>query len=415
MHDDLTLLKIVHEQGVVGGMQHFWLYWNTRWTALLWINCWYAQWDYLSPPIVYHLLTLLFMCGSFFRVLQSLEKKFLIRNLSFLERCTYSVICFTGLIAASYSIGDTWFWVNTSAMYGWNLGCMLYALAILLRARKNIDYLVLPLLGLYIGGAGELSAVMLIAISIVLFSGVVRIKQKIELRNILFTGAIIGGFAIAFAGNGHEIRSAALPDIGFLQMFMRGIYFTFKTICFHSPLRIVITVLLLLPLVTLANKQSSITLNWKIFLRREVLPLLLYWFVFVMIHTCIITKLMGDYGPPRAWSDISLLTMLMISWLVISASNYALILFSIKPIMMMVCIALAVLCIQQENVLSKYSTALDERMNVFVKVDRDKQRDTLFFDEIAPVYFLHSADPGFVDNAAWTGLKIPIVIKKRNE
>jgi hypothetical protein len=131
------------------------------------------------------------------------------------DRILKSGLFTAAIIISTFHIGDTWFWVNTSTMYGWNLIALLGAVSISIKPLQNkfIQDSLITFLGLYVGGAAEPAVVCLFVILI----GVLYYKsdRTQEYRNhiINFLIGMSVSFGIALAGDGHSKREAALPDL----------------------------------------------------------------------------------------------------------------------------------------------------------------------------------------------------------
>ncbi len=320
--DDLIMVESVKELGVWGSMIHFYNGWNTRWAAYLLQCSFYQFWSFTSKPIYYNLLTLLFMVSCSYALINSFLKKTINSLISKTETLKFSILFFGGLILTSYHIGDTWFWVSGSTMYGWNLGCGILILSILFNEYKWWQIPILIPLGCFIGGAAEPFAVCFLIASLLFLFRRFKKTTKIPIRLITTLIAIAVSFGIAFAGKGHEVRSELLPSIGILEIILRTIYFSLKIILWHSPLRIIASILLFIPFYKL-GQENKLTPNNNLFpfLKKKVLPIFFLWMEWVFLHCLLITKLMGNYGPPRAWSSISLLTAIFVAYLMFEAGR----------------------------------------------------------------------------------------------
>ena len=207
-------------------------------------------------------------------------------------------------------------------MYGWNLGCGILILSILIDEYKWWQIALLILLGLFIGGAAEPLAVCFLIASLLFLLRVIKQKKTIPIRLIITSISVAISFGIAYEGKGHEVRSELLPSIGILEVILRTIYFSLKIILWHSPLRIIASILLFIPFYKL-GQENKLTLNNNLFLflKKKVLPVFFLWIEWVILHCLLITKLMGNYGPPRAWSSISLLTAIFVAYLMFEAGR----------------------------------------------------------------------------------------------
>lgn len=316
--DDLVMLRGVQAHGIVGATIDHYDSWNTRWMSFFFLHAWMSFWNEDSSPLLYHLFTLgslFFVSDLFLRSLQA--NKGLNTFTSTSDRILKSGLFTAAIIISSFHIGDTWFWVNTSTMYGWNLIVLLGAVSISIKPLRNkfVQDSLITFLGLYVGGAAEPAVVCLFVILIgVLYYKSDRTK---EYRNhiINFLIGMSVSFGIALAGDGHSKREAALPDLSVVDWLIHSGYFSAKIAFIHAPLRIFLVLTLLYPI--FSNNHSTAKLS----VGKGTLYALMAWLFVVVMHTYFITYVMGDYGPPRAWSFISFASVLICAWWLFNYSN----------------------------------------------------------------------------------------------
>ncbi len=320
--DDFIMVNSVKEFGVWGSMNHFYNGWNTRWAAYLLQCSFYQFWTIGSKPFCYNFTTIGFMIFSSFMLIKSSFKKVLEIKIQPLQILKYGILFFGGLIIATYHVDDTWFWVSGSTMYGWNLGCGMLIISFLINDFRWYQILVLILLGLFIGGAAEPFAVCSILAALIIIVNQFKVKRIISSRLIITCLSIIISFGIAFSGNGHAVRSSLLPSLNSFEILLRAGYFSLKLILWHSPIRLFGVILMFIPFYNLGTQHLLKTkLDWKLFRKEKIIPCLLIWIIWLCVHCLLITKLMGNYGPPRAWSSISLLSALLIAYLMLEAGK----------------------------------------------------------------------------------------------
>lgn len=304
--DDLVMLRSVQQEGIIKATQLQWESWNTRWTSFLLLHSWMRCWNEGSSPFLYHIFTLICLYLSCFRLVCGMQRRQL------LDDGKSNAYFFSGLIAAAlltatYHPGDTWFWVNTSTMYGWNLIVIITALSLCMApcTSRLLQWALMAICGLFTGGAAEpavASLLLLIPVFIVLKHPITR-----NIRNelVVFLLFLLLGFAVSLAGEGHSRRSDALPTVDGMDYLLRSTYFSAKLLLYHTPIRLLLAVLILIPLVRETPERKIEYLSDR---------LLLYvgfgWLLTIALHGFFITWIMGDYGPARAWSFISLATVI---------------------------------------------------------------------------------------------------------
>jgi hypothetical protein len=316
--DDLVMLRGVQAHGIVGATIDHYDSWNTRWMSFFFLHTWMSFWTEDSSPLLYHLFTLgslFFVSDLFLRSLQA--KNGLNAYTSTSDRILKSGLFTAAIIISSFHIGDTWFWVNTSTMYGWNLIALLGAVSISIKPLQNkfIQDSLITFLGLYVGGAAEPAVVCLFVILIgVLYNKSDRTQEyRNHILNFLIGMSV--SFGIALAGDGHSKREAALPDLSVVDWFIHSGYFSAKIACIHAPLRIFLVLTLLYPIFSNNNNTAKLSVG------KGTVYALMAWLFVVVLHTYFITFVMGDYGPPRAWSFISFVSVLICAWWLYNYAN----------------------------------------------------------------------------------------------
>lgn len=305
--DDLLMWAAVKREGVLGATLEQYRSWNTRWMSFLFLHTWLYFLNPQSSLFLYHLFTFCMLFAAFKRIVDSPEIK---SALQFRDNSAFAAgLGVLALFICTYNIGDTWFWINTSTMYGWNLIVLIYAFSLVLRplGSSSLQSALLNVCGLYVGGAAEPAAI-LVLILIPAFLLLKKDQAAPYKSNIIhfLTGLCIA-FAIAFAGEGHSRREAALPDLSLLNLVLHSVYFSLKIILWHSPLRW----LCALGLLTAVFRQRTNSPRNPL---RDALLALSAWIAVVVVHTSFITYIMGDYGPARAWSFLSLWLVVCSSW-----------------------------------------------------------------------------------------------------
>jgi hypothetical protein len=318
LDDDLVMLRGVEAHGIVGATIDHYDSWNTRWMSFFFLHTWMSFWNEDSSPLLYHLFTfgsLFFVSDLFLRSLQA--NKGLSAFTSPSDRILKSGLFTAAIIISTFHIGDTWFWVNTSTMYGWNLIALLGALSICIRPLRNkfIQDSLITFLGLYVGGSAEPAVVCLFVILMGMLYYKTDRTQEYRYHIINFLIGMSVSFGIALAGDGHSKREAALPDLRVMDWLIHSGYFSAKIAFIHAPLRIFLVLTLLYPVFSNNSSTSKLSVG------KGTLYAIISWLFVVVAHTYFITFVMGDYGPPRAWSFISFVSVLLVAWWLFHYSN----------------------------------------------------------------------------------------------
>lgn len=311
MDDDIVMFRSVKEHGVLAATIGQYQSWNTRWMSFFFLHTWMYYLNENSSLLFYHLITFIALFLASLRLVKACHQKGFLNSTSVTDTYFSAGLISAALLASTYHIGDTWFWLNTSTMYGWNLIAILFSLSLAILPLKNnfLHDSMLTFLGLYVGGASEPSVASLFVLLPVFL--VVKKTESAPYRKDSMNFLIGMGlsFAIALAGEGHGKRDAALPDLQLGDWLIKSIYFSSKIVLYHSPLRVIMALLLLYPLFN-RTTFSSAKNSFFYYSRNASIA----WIIIVVIHVFFITSIMGDYGPERAWSFISLWTVLVSGW-----------------------------------------------------------------------------------------------------
>lgn len=299
--DDLVFLKLVQEKGNIGATLYQYDTWNTRWMSFLWLHAWMQFWTPESSLLPYHLATLTALVMVSFRCIRAMQHVNWIKQGSLDDSFFMATLLALAVVVGTYHIGDTWFWVNTSTMYGWNLIFILWAGSLVIRPDRHawLNSTALVLCGLYTGGSSEPAVASLVVLIVaLLLKGKLTSGQRQSLLTFLI--AMMVAFLIAYLGDGHAKREEALPDAGLVRWAGLSGWYFIRIIAIESPIRILIILALLWPL----RKSPELSKNLSI---RMTAPLV--WLVNIAIHAGLIVAIMGDYGPPRALSFIGLVSV----------------------------------------------------------------------------------------------------------
>ncbi|MFN8155724.1 MAG: hypothetical protein U0Y08_15625 [Bacteroidia bacterium] len=312
--DDLVMWMSVKRAGILGATTEQYYTWNTRWMSFLFLHTWMWFLKPTSSLLLYHLTTFTLLLLAFLRLVRTPVINSYIRPEMRSQPILAAGLLSLALLICTFDIADTWYWMNTSTMYGWNLIALIFAFGLVLQPVKRnfVQDSLLTFLGLYYGGASEPA----VGIFLLAVAGGYHLRKN-EMRPysrhiINFSIGVAVGFFIAWMGVGHGKRDAALPDLDTLGLLTRGGYFTAKIALYHLPLRL----LLALPILISIWQPGKFYKGYS--LLKTTLRIKLIGIVLLTAHTFFMVWIMGDYGPGRAWSHISLLMVVLASVWILS-------------------------------------------------------------------------------------------------
>jgi len=391
--DDFEFLRVLKEKGVAGSMLFFRDTWNTRWTAILWLNIWLKGYMASGTFFWYHLTTLsalvLSACFAVKRVTSYYLQSQLENTTTFLLGSCTAI----ALFYSTFSIPDTWYWMNTSTMYGWSHVYAFLAIGALFSKQHTIkDLSLLVISGVLIGGGNEPFALNAVAISI--FIAIVLVKSnshnKIRLL-LLFAACIVLSFSYSYTGNGHAVRSSLLPHPGVTGLSWILVKSLVKITLLYLPSRLPAILLFLAPFYFLGS-------NYKGMIRTRSLVR----YTFIAGATLLVTSLapvvfiMAEMGPERAWSQISLyLTLGGAVLFFIAGYRFRERIYLIKIIPFTGILAVALVMATSVSAIFQaktYSHAWDNRMHSISSQLTTAHDEIVITDSLPAPGWLHSAE-----------------------
>lgn len=296
--DDFEFLSVLQEKGITGSVRHFYHTWNTRWAAIGFLNTILQAGQWLNTWFWYHLAALLLLWSALLRIVESFSGLSRPANLM-LAGYALIALCFS-----LFSIPQTLFWLNTSAMYFWSLIALLTAVGYYLKAKKKAgSTIVLALSAVYIGGANEPLAITLL-VAVTTYSIIKSIRSGTHTYDAalpVFLSFLLISFLVGFAGEGNRIRASFLPQNDWDFKLLAVGKALVKMFLLYGPPKLLSALLFSFPWMLLAGygwmaAPSLRQLKWA-----TVILLLL-----VTISLVPMSWLMSEMGPERALSQISL-------------------------------------------------------------------------------------------------------------
>ncbi|HEX5001275.1 MAG TPA: hypothetical protein VFW78_02165 [Bacteroidia bacterium] len=301
--DDFEFLRVVKAKGVTGSMLFFRDTWNTRWAAILWLNIWLKCYLVTGTFFWYHLITLLALITSASFAVKRVTSYYLHSPLNNKTIFILASCIAMALFYSTFSIPDTWFWINTSTMYGWSHIYAFLAIGALFSKQHTIkDSIVLVIAAIFIGGGNEPFALNAILISGFAAIALTKTNAANKIRMLLlFIACVALSFLYSYAGNGHTVRSSLLPHPGVTGLSWILVKSLVKFTLLYLPSRLPAILLFLVPFYFLGS-------NYKGMIRTR--SLVRYTFIAgaILLVTALapVVFIMAEMGPERAWSQLSL-------------------------------------------------------------------------------------------------------------
>lgn len=386
--DDFEFLSVLNEKGIAGSVAHFYNTWNTRWAAIGFLNVILTIGQGLNTWFWYHLIALLLLWTAFFRIIKSLTG--LSRSALFLLAGYTSV----ALVYALFSIPQTLFWLNTSAMYFCSLIALLTAVGMYLNSpNKALTMIFIPLTALYIGGAYEpLAITLMVALSFYLIFKIRRTGTFTGHGSLLlFLLFLIISFLVGYAGEGNRIRASFLPQTGWDYKLLAAGKSMVKMFFLMGPPKFFMALLFSFPWMLLVGWGHVPAPSIRL-LKGATMALLLL----ILISLAPMSWLMSEMGPERALSQISLYltgyAILLMAWLggkwqgLLQGKMIALLYLSL------ISLYITINAYQKIAADMEYAKAFDERMEKLYRYRDEGARKVMGVSPLPLPGWLYSAE-----------------------
>ena len=282
--------------------------WSSRWASVLLVQLVLSAIDRIPALFIYGIFALALFTFAIYRSLGKLE---MITGTIFNKdhyRLNISILIVSALFHGSSGIGETWFWLCSSATY--LIGTIMFVIGFsTLIAPRNgpWEWLLCMIAFLYVGGSCEpLALFTLLVLSILIMRSLFR-SRPISRSLLAFTTCAIA-FAVLFMGEGNRIRSSFFPSIGVVESLWLNAKMT-ALIIFQASQRI-LPVLFLFALAFAA-------IPWKFGMKRSTaartiagLPVLLI--VVIFLYQWPVTYVTHDVSAYRTLFPITLFALLAI-------------------------------------------------------------------------------------------------------
>lgn len=323
-HDDFEFLTKVKELGIVGSAGFYYDHWNTRWSAILLANVFYEVYLSAQTFLPFHLLTLIVWATSVLLLVRNVTRR-CGSEVNRTQLILITICVMMGTFFATFSIADSFYWINTSAMYLWNLiACTIFAASYTGTVSRTFKYIIAAVTGSYIGGSGETFVVVLSVylMTILIINIFIKTLEQPSLL-LAFLGFLVAGFIISYLGQGHVVRSGFLPDTDIMFKLWVLVKSMVKFFMIKLPPKIIPLVLFSLPWYYTGHKfrKHGILISDRISTDKMIIAS-----VAIVCSTALLTFiplawLMSEMGPERSWNHLSWILYLNFSIILFFLGN----------------------------------------------------------------------------------------------
>lgn len=370
--DDFFFLKNLETHGWWQSMFLSWNSWVTRWSSILWLNSIFSFYNITGNFLFFHIVTLLMLVFALYRF-SVFSLDFIIRNsahkspgltaLTDLPRHSrFAVSLLISFFILTTGIGETFFWITSSAMYLWGFIAFCFLLAEVLRGgNSDSTFVVCVLTSAYIGGAAE--AIALPSFILLIFILAFQLKRKIfKPATGISIGVLFVSMLISYSGEGRALRQSALPDISFLQSLLLSLKSVAQIEFYFFKEKLLFIILFF---IAWAGFGAKVTLGGNIdfgFLLRIIGAIIILSFIFVFP----VCYFLGEIPPLRARILIGFLNCCLLAFAGVVTGAYfrrplAISILSFAAVLVLV-VMIGKIAIEQKQITTNYAVAVDKRM-----------------------------------------------------
>ncbi|MBI2270445.1 MAG: hypothetical protein HYU69_08840 [Bacteroidetes bacterium] len=321
--DDHFFVYDAKTRGVIGAALFTAQTWTPRPAEMLLYN---TLTRYLPEQIVligYGFSVMFLLIAALYRLIILLIKKTATQLPEY--SLQYAVLLCCSFFFSSFSIGETWFWLCSSAGYLLSLVAFLWGIIFILNKKNNFTiYLLLLLCFGYITGAAETFAATTIFICwVTLFiyiyiyrSSLNKLQEQSTFKKLLFVSSLSSiALLMIYFGQGTQFRKSLLTQSGFFGT----LYVSAKTMAWvlvkRIPFQIPYLLLFSVPFIELGKQLSRNTFAFTIFTKKNLFLICITFLFLIYISLIPASYVMSDRGPDRSLTVIAFLLALLFAYM----------------------------------------------------------------------------------------------------
>ena len=408
--DDLYYLGGYSEIGIWGCMRDLYFGYSGRWSAYL-LTGWIVSMNEVKwSHLVFNFFTFFTLITVVYLLIRKIFSEKINIILSPKIAVLFSVILTGNMFFASYSIGETWFWLVQVCTYLWSIIMSLVLLYVLIDNKMNpIRIFLLIISALFIGGAsGSYALVNIFFLTAYLFFSNVRVtnysslsfqkSRNINNKIIIALFFLLVAFTITMIAPGNEVRYGLLPKGSFIHLLWVQIKSFIKIIFIKTPFKLPYLILFSFPWFILGN---ILTGNKK---KKKLMSLLYSYTHYFLIALVLIfifllptSFIMGELGPDRSLSLISFFVVFCFATAFFDAGTKIKIskkIFqSLQYISMFCTIGILIFhLVNQYSITKKYANAIDSRIGLLKTLSKKEQKNIIELEPLPSSGMLYSAE-----------------------
>ncbi|MGB0882128.1 MAG: DUF6056 family protein [Vicingaceae bacterium] len=344
---------------------NLYLKWNGRWTYNFFVLFFlkFNSTSFFLP--LYNLLTIGTLYLGIHKLLQSVNT-FYHFNFSLKKVTIYSAIALSTLFFCTMEPNDTWLWYTSSVAYLWSVSAFFWGASTFFKLKKNIlDYLIVIICSVYIGGSTEpLSIFIILTLVFLLYK-----KKNVSIGAIALI-TLASSFLINYFSPGTEFRDELTPNLSLLDLILYTGYGTLKFTFLSIHKTFIPALFLSLPFYIL-GKQHNNQLVKNFNPTKSLLKSLGIIAITIVLNQLMVTYVLGGLAPDRATISSSIvITIITIRYLFLFGVYHQKEIKLLKPILVINVIALLCFSTYYFNVHQSYAQAIDERLKQIIQSEK---------------------------------------------
>lgn len=389
--DDFYFISEIKNNSAVEIFNHLQFNWHGRFASNLLIAYLLPLTKFPFFLMVFNLSSCLLLYMAIIRLTKNVASFYAI-NLK--NKSLFAFLAITVFFFLTLSPNDVWFWLTGSVVYLYSTITLFFLLSVFFKNEKNnVDYFLLVVSSVYIGGSNEPMALILL-----LFLAIFAVKQplqfKIQLPYLLSATLLFSGFCVIFFSSGTAIRDELTPSLEWTNVVLFTAYSTVKSLLFKLHYTFIPAILLAFPFYMLGTTAQFKSVNFRPV--RELLYSLLLIVSIVIINHFIVVIPLGAIPPDRATMVSSVfILLLLIRYLFLLGSEITISEKLKKVILTINTIGVLVFVVASFQIHNNYATAYDKRMDELAKIKTNVTHQQ-------PVYLKPLPHSGYLPSAEIT-------------
>ena len=356
--DDYHFIGELRDSSFSEMYKQLYFQWHGRWTSnflLVYLIRFYQMPFFL---MLYNLFSFGLLYIGIVRLMNSVNNFYLLGQ-DKKNGYIYAGIFVSVLFFCTVFPGETWFWYTSSVVYFWSIIALFFGMRSFFTSSKKItDLIIFGLSAIYIGGANDPLALLII---IVLVWQLIKKKHiGLSIASVILVG---GSFLINYLSPGTAYRNEITPNLSLTNLVLYTGYGTIKYLLFSIHKTCFPALLLSIPFYILGkNITNNISRNFRPV--KELIVGILLIFMVTVFNQFVVIYALGSLPPGRSGIASSVfISIIVVRYVFLLGSYHQNHYAKVKHLLIFNVVALIVFNGYFFNVHRKYAHANDQRID----------------------------------------------------